>query len=164
MNQKYWLYSSVGWGMLSITLMGNYLFASGIVNYELLYQSVQLGWDHAMKYEYMTVIKILLIRTMITGGIWFTCRNRQCLFYKVIILVFIGIGIGYEIVLFTWNKGMLGLWYLLLCNTPHSFLYGGAWLFLIENQGKQPKFIPWILFGVGIFFEIYINPLFLGLI
>lgn len=55
-----------------------------------------------------------------------------------------GVTMGVALSVFTWQKGLTGLWYFLITTFPHSLFYGAAWLGLAALAGKdrgKPKLI-----------------------
>ena len=75
-NQGMYLLLWVGIGMTMATIAANRMFASGLVDYQLLYQYLQQGWQNTANGDWKCVCRILMIRVAQTAVIELLCRSR----------------------------------------------------------------------------------------
>ncbi len=61
-----------------------------------------------------------------------------------------GVTMGITLSVFTWQKGVFGLFYFLITIFPHSLFYGAVWLGLAALAGKTRGKPRWILIA-GLF-------------
>lgn len=62
--------------MALATVGANRVFASGLVDYRILYQYLQRGWQSLAQKDFSCVLRILLVRFLETAVVEFLCRNR----------------------------------------------------------------------------------------
>lgn len=153
-----------GIGILFVTVAVNRLFASGLVNYRVLY-----GWlEQRLETEIpgtFAVLRILFLRGLQTAAVVALCSGGFRQFFVRMIPAVMGGGASGIIVLLTWSRGAVGLPLALALWLPHGLLYLAVWaaLLLRLSSGerlRERRFLSavWALFLAGILLEILINP------
>ena len=157
-----WLFAAVG---------TNRLFASGLVNYQVMYGYVAQGWSAAIQGQTASVLKILLVRLGETALIASVCRSRMRGPGIILILIVAGLSAGVSLVLFTWCRGVMGIVCFILTGFPQDLFYFSAWGILIlkyamSYEVRRGKFWSMVasLLMLGICAEIWLSPLFLRFI
>lgn len=164
-QQRYALLFWLGAGILLSTILVNRLFASGLINYDVLYRRVLESWKVTEDIKTWRAFRILLVRCLETAGIWVTV-NRGGRRLAVYLLLFLaGAGAGISIVLMTWNCGVMGLPICLLSWMPHYLCYVPAWgvvvlpVFYGYEVRRSRYFSLTVGFmALGIVSEIIVNP------
>ncbi len=158
----------IGAGILLATIAANQLFASGVVDYQILYGYLQRGWQNTGEKRLGSIFWILLVRMAETVMVEMLCRSRMRRLWVGLLLLWIGCGAGFSLVLMTWYNGAYGLVVFLLSNFPHQLFYGLSWGILIIRhfsgyEARERRFwgVVLALLLFGILAEIHINPLFL---
>lgn len=168
-NQGIYLLFWIGAGMLLATVLANRVFASGLVDYRILYQYLQQGWQNMIAKDWKCIMRILLIRSVQTLAVELLCRNRLHRMLVPLILIWAGVSVGFSMVLMTWYQGMFGLVVFLVSNFPHQLFYGTAWGILIFKclsgyEARKHRFwgavAALLLFGV--LMEVHVNAIFLS--
>lgn len=168
-NQGIYLIFWVSVGMALATVAANRVFASGLVDYCILYQYLQRGWQSLAQKDFSCVLRILLVRILETAVVEFLCRNRLHRMFVPLLLVWAGCSAGFSLVLMTWYQGAAGLLLFLASNFPHQLFYGAAWGILIFKclsgyEARRRRFwgavAALLLFGV--LAEIHVNTLLLS--
>lgn len=168
-NQGIYLLFWIGAGMLLATVFANRVFASGLVDYRILYHYLQKGWQKMIEKDWKCIMRILLIRSVQTLAVEFICRNRLHRLLVPLMLVWIGFSVGFSMVLMTWYQGMFGLIVFLVSNFPHQLFYGTAWGILIFKclsgyEARKRRFwgavAAFLLFGV--LTEVHVNSMLLS--
>lgn len=173
-SQGYYLLLWMGIGIVVATLAANRLFSSGLVNYQVLYQSMVAGWQHgaeADRIDVWAVIQILAVRMMETAAIAFVCRSAFRRGRRIgisLLLVYTGAVTGVCMVLMTWCRGFFGIVSCFAACMPQYVFYLMAWgmLSLQALSGyeiRRGRFwtVFWLLLAAGILSEIFLNPFFL---
>ena len=154
--------------MLLATIAGNRLFASGLVDYRILYQYLQQGWQNMLAKDWKCLLRILLVRS---PAIEFLCRNRLHKFSVPLLLIWAGCSAGFSLVLMTWYRGGFGLVVFLVSHFPHQIFYGIAWGILIFKclsgyEARRRRFwgavIALLLFGI--LMEVHVNAWLLSML
>lgn len=170
-SQGIYLLFWVGLGMLLATVTGNRLFASGLVDYRILYQYLQQGWQNMLAKDWKCLLRILLVRSLQTAAVEFLCRNRLHRLLVPLLLVWAGCSAGFSLVLMTWYRGGFGLIVFLASNFPHQLFYGTAWGILIFKclsgyEVRRRRFwgavAALLLFGV--LMEVHVNARLLSML
>lgn len=172
--QGYFLLIWLGLGIAVATLTANRLFASGLVNYQVLYQYMVQGWQHgttAGGVDAWTVIQILGVRVAETAVVVFVCRSAARGGRRLgvsLLLAYTGAVTGLCVVLMTWCRGFVGIFCCLAACMPHYLFYLTAWGILILQaiagyEIRKGRFWPVVglLITAGIMSEIWLNPFFL---
>lgn len=173
-SQGYYLLIWVGIGIVAVTLAANRLFASGLVNYQVLYEYMLQGWQHGTKEgraDTWALIEILTVRLVETAVIAFVCRSASRdgrRLWVCLLLLYSGAVTGLSVVLMTWCRGFTGIFLCLVACLPHYLFYLTAWGILILQalagyEIRKGRFWPVIglLLTAGIMSEIWLNPFFL---
>ena len=96
---------------------------------------------HLLKRRSFAVLLGWLVGMTPYGAVCFLC-----------LFAYAGLTMGVTVSVFTWQKGLTGIFYFLLSILPHSLFYGVVWLSLAFFAGKDsrtPKFILILcLFGI----------------
>lgn len=157
-----WLFAAVG---------ANRLFASGLVNYQILYGYVVQGWSDTMGGQTAGVLKILLVRFGETALITSICRSRMRGPGIILILIGAGLSAGVSLVLLTWCRGLMGIVCFLLAGFPQDLFYLSAWGIIIlryamSYEVRRGRFwsLAASLLLLGICAEIWLSPVFLSFI
>lgn len=163
------LWLAAGWLLAAVG--ANRMFASGLVNYQVLYGYVTRGWASAAQGETAGVLKILIVRLFETALIASVCRSRMRGPGIILILIAAGLSAGVSLVLLTWCRGVMGIICFLLAGFPQDLFYLSAWGILIlkyamSYEVRRGKFwsIVVALLMLGISAEIWLNPVFLRFI
>lgn len=164
-KQRYALSVCFGAGILISTIAVNRLFASGLVNYDILYQRVRQGWNAADDHQQWRAFRILLVRCLETAAIWLTVKRGARRTAVFLLLFLAGAGAGFSVVLMTWNCGMMGLPVCLLSWLPHYLCYVPAWGTVIlpvfygfEIRRSRYWSLTIGFMALGIAGEIIVNP------
>ena len=173
-TQGYALLIWMGIGIVVATMAANRLFASGLVNYQVLYQYMVQGWQRGTGTEgadAWTMIQILVVRLAETAVIAFVCRRAAHGRGKIgifLLLAYTGAVTGLSVVLMTWCRGFVGIFCCLAACLPHYLFYLMAWGILILQalagyEIRKGRFWPVValLLTAGIMSEIWLNPFFL---
>lgn len=153
-------------GWLTAAVLANRLFASGIVSYEVLYDSLRQGWSLAAERGFAVVLRVLVLRVLgFLAILWMlNSRGRQA-GIRFLLFVF-GLSAGLSLVLMTWCRGMLGLVLFLMAGFPQELFYLSALGILFYRYAfvrETMKIRFWgtvvLLFLLGILCEIWINPM-----
>lgn len=173
-SQGYYFLIWIGIGIVAATMAANRLFASGLVNYQVLYRYMEAGWQHGVETGRMdawAVLEILMVRLTETAVIAFVCRRASHGGHRIgicLLLIYSGAVTGLSIVLMTWCRGFIGIICCLMACMPHYLLYLMAWGILILQalagyEIRKNRFWPVIglLVAAGIMAEIWLNPFFL---
>ncbi len=159
----FWLASGVALATVGV----NRLFASGVVNYQVLYEAVSGGWLRAAEHQWD--LRILLVRLAETAFLFLICRGRLRGPGPAVILLAAGFSAGTAMVLFTWCRGLWGIFCFVLSGFPHDLFYLAAWGLLILRYTlyanvRRGRFwsVTVLLFLAGILTELWINPVFLS--
>lgn len=174
MAQGYTLLIWLGIGIVAATVAANRLFASGLVNYQTLYQYVVQGWQHGAGpdgADAWTVIEVLTVRLAETAVVAFVCRQAAQGGKKIgifLLLAYTGAVTGVTVVLMTWCRGFFGIFCCLVACLPHYLFYLMAWGILILQalagyEIRKGRFWPVValVMTAGIMSEIWLNPFFL---
>ena len=170
-NQGIYLLFWIGAGLLLATVAANQMFASGVVDYHVLYGYLQRGWENTKEKQLGSVIRILLVRILQTAVVEVLCRGRMNRLSVGVLLSWAGCGAGFSMALMTWHRGAYGLIVFLLSNFPHQLFYGMAWGILIIRclsgyEARRNRFrgavLACLLFGI--LSEVHVNPMLLPLI
>lgn len=160
------LWLAAGW--LIAAVGANRLFASGLVNYQILYGFITRGWESAVQGQTAGVLKILAVRLAETAVIVGICRSHFRGPGIPLMLLSMGLSAGISLVLFTWCRGVFGIFCFLLSGFPQGFFYLAAWGILIlkyamSYEVRKGKFWSMVLalLLLGICSEIWLNPVFL---
>jgi len=171
LRQEHMLAFWTGIGILFATAGVNRLFASGLVNYQVLYGYLEQGWKQGPGRSTFAVLKIVVIRSAQTAAVIFLCRGRFRQFFCCALPVLLGAGAGFSLVLLTWCRGAVGILLFVALWFPHGLCYLAVWtaLFFRYVSGyevRQQKFRSAVLalLALGILLEILINPWFLRLL
>jgi len=164
-QQRYALLFWLGAGVLISTILVNRVFASGLVNYDVLYQRVLAGWNVTEDMKPWRTFRILLVRCLETAGIWITVKRGGRRIAVYLLLFLAGAGIGLSVVLITWSCGVMGLPICLLSWLPHYLCYVPAWGAVIlpvyyGYEVRQSKVLSLSIgfMALGIVSEIIVNP------
>lgn len=174
MAQGYTLLIWLGIGIMAATVAANRLFASGLVNYQALYQYVVQGWQHGTGpggADAWAVIEVLTVRLAETAVVAFVCRRAAQGGKKAgiyLLLAYTGAVTGVTVVLMTWCRGFVGIFCCLVACLPHYLFYLMAWGILILQalagyEIRKGRFWPVValVLTAGIMSEIWLNPFFL---
>ena len=170
-NQWIYLLFWIGVGMMTATVAANRAFASGLVDYRILYQYLQRGWQSMIEKDWKCMLRILAVRSLQTAAVELICRNRLHWLSVPFLLIWAGCSAGFSLVLMTWYQGWMGLFFFLISNFPHQLFYGTAWGILIFRclSGYEVRLRRFwgavaalLLFGV--LAEVHINTLLLSLL
>ena len=149
----------------------NRLFVSGLINGQALYRMVTDGWMGAMEGQRAAVFRIAAVRTAQTAAAAGICRSRMHNLGIPVLLVLAGLSGSAALVVFTWCRGLEGLWWFLISGFPHQLFYLAAWGLLIYRYGyglsaRRGRFWSAVisLTAGGLLAEIRLNPLFLRLL
>ena len=152
-NQGMYLLLWVGIGMTMATIAANRMFASGLVDYQLLYQYLQQGWQNTANGDWKCVCRILMIRVAQTAVIELLCRSRLHRLTVPLLLIF------------------LGLFVFLVSIFPHQIFYGAAWGILLIKclsgyEARRHRFWGAVtaLLLFGILLEVHVNARLLSLL
>ncbi len=163
-NQGVYLLFWIGLGMAAATIGANRMFASGLVDYRLLYQYLQEGWRNTAAGDWKSVCRILLVRVAETAVIELLCRSRFHRLSVPLLLIWAGCGIGMSLVLMTWHQGFWGLFVFLASIFPHQLFYGTAWGILLIKclsgyEARRRRFWGAVtaLLLFGILLEVHVN-------
>lgn len=163
------LWLAAGW--LIAAVAANRLFASGLVNYQVLYGYVAQGWQETVQGQASAVLKILLVRLGQTALIAAVCRSHMRGPGIVLLLLCAGLSAGVSLVLLTWCRGVMGIACFLLAGFPQDLFYMAAWGILIVKYAmsyevRRGKFWSMVLsfLLMGICAEIWLSPVFLQFI
>lgn len=163
----FWL--TAGWLLGAVGV--NRLFASGLINSQVLYGFVTDGWLGAMEGQKAAVWRIAAVRMMQTAAVVGICRSRIQSFGIPFLLVLTGLAGSTSLVVFTWCRGLEGLWCFLISGFPHQLFYLAAWWLLAYRYGyglsaRRGRFWSAVisLTAGGMAAEIRLNPLFLRLL
>lgn len=182
--QGYYLLVWLGIGIGAATLAANRLFASGLVNYQVLYQYMVQGWQNGAAggssaggsvagsgRDSWAVIEILAVRLAELAVVAFVCRRAAAggRFTGIgLLLAYMGAATGLSVVLMTWCRGFAGIFCCLAACLPHYLFYLTAWgIIILQALGgyeiRKGRFWPVIglLMIAGIMAEIWLNPFFL---
>lgn len=153
-----------GTGILLATIVANRVFASGLVDYRLMYQSLQQGWQNMTQKDWKCAVRILGIRSLQMAAVALMCRNRLHRILVPLLLIWAGAGAAFSLVTMTWSQGVPGLLIFLVSNFPHQLFYGAAWGILIfkclsgyEVQKRRFWGAVTALLLFGILAEIHVN-------
>lgn len=173
-SQAYYFLIWIGIGIVAATVAANRLFASGLVNYQVLYRYMEAGWQHGAEMGRMdarAVFEILTVRLAETAVIAFVCRRASHGGHRTgicLLLIYSGAVTGLSVVLMTWCRGFLGIFCGIAACMPHYLLYLAAWGILILQalagyEIRKNRFWPVVglLVAAGIMAEIWLNPFFL---
>lgn len=168
----------IGIGVLAATVAANRLFASGLVNYEVLYRYMQGGWQRGLpdgREGIWDALKILTVRLSETAVVEFVCRKaaqggrRRIGIY--LLLFYSGAVTGVSVVLTTWCCGIRGIFFCMLSCIPHYGFYLPVWgIFILRSLGgyetRRGRFwaVVGLLFLAGVWSEVWLNPFFLSFI
>lgn len=160
---------AAGWLMAAVG--ANRLFASGLVNYQILYGYMTRGWESVMQGQTAGVVKILAVRMAETALIVGVCRSHLKGFGISLILMIAGLSAGISLVLLTWCRGLMGIVCFLLAGFPQDLFYLAAWGILIlkyamSYEVRKGKFwsMVFAFLLLGICAEIWLSPVFLRFI
>lgn len=149
----------------------NRLFVSGLINGQALYRMVTDGWMGAMEGQRAAVFRIAAVRTAQTAAVAGICRSRMHNLGIPVLLVLAGLSGSAALVVFTWCRGLEGLWWFLISGFPHQLFYLVAWGLLVYRYGyglsaRRGRFWSAVisLTAGGMLAEIRLNPLFLRLL
>lgn len=154
----------IGAGLALATIGANRVFASGLVDYRLLYQYVLEGWQNTAAGDWKCVLRILLVRIVQTVAIEAMCRSRLQRIAVPFLLIWAGCGAGLSLVLMTWYRGVFGLIVFIVSVFPHQLFYGTAWGILIFKclsgyEARRRRFwgavVALLLFGI--LMEVHVN-------
>lgn len=162
----------MGLGVLFATVALNRLFASGLINYPVLYgylmQEVEQGLGRDRGVSTFAVVKTVILRSAQTVTVIFLCRSRFRQFFCRAVPAAIGGSAASYIVLLTWSRGIAGLPQFLALWLPQGLLFLAVWVALLlrlasGEEVRQRNFLSAVLslFMAGILLEILINPWFL---
>lgn len=164
-QQRYALLFWLGAGVVISTILVNRLFASGLVNYEILYQRVLKGWQVTEADRTWRAFRILLVRCLETAGIWIIVKRGGRRMAVYLLLFLAGAGAGMSMVLLTWGCGVMGLPVCLLSWLPHYVCYIPAWGTLIlpvfyGYEVRRSRILSFTIgfLALGIVSEIIMNP------
>lgn len=174
-TQGYYLLVWVGLGIVAATLASNRLFASGLVNYQVLYQYMVQGWRNGAAAEKgadaWVMTQIFAVRLAETAAVAFVCRSAARGGRRVgicLLLAYTGAVTGLCVALMTWCRGFAGIFCCLAACLPHYPFYLAAWGILILQamagyEIRKGRFWPVIglLVAAGMMSEIWLNPFFL---
>lgn len=107
------------------------LFASGLINGQALYGFVTDGWIGAIEGQKAAVYRIAAVRVAQTVAAAGICRSRMQNFGIPFLLVLTGFAGSTALVVFTWCRGLEGMWCFLVSGFPHQLFYlqpGDCWL------------------------------------
>ena len=168
LRQEHMLVFWTGIGILFATVAVNRLFASGLVNYQILYGYLEQSWTQGADRSGFASWKITAMRGAQTAAVVFLCRGRFRQFLCRGLLVLFGAGAGLYLVLLTWCRGVAGLPVFVALWFPHGICYLGVWMVLILRYAAGHEVYRqsfWsavlVLFIAGILLEILVNPWFL---
>ena len=130
-NQGIYLLFWISAGIVLATIGANRVFASGLVDYRLLYQYLLEGWQSMAARDWKCVLRVLSVRFFQTAVVELICRSRLHRILLPLLLVWAGCSFGFALVLMTWYQGVFGLVVFLVSNFPHQLFYGTAWGILI---------------------------------
>lgn len=163
------LWLAAGWFIAAVG--ANRLFASGLVNYQVLYGYVTRGWESVAQGQNAGVAKILAVRLAETALIAGVCRSHFRGPGISLILLTAGLSAGVSLVLLTWCRGVMGIICFLLAGFPQDLFYFSAWGILILKYAmsydvRKGKFWSMVLalLLLGICAEIWLSPVFLRFI
>lgn len=168
-NQGIYLFFWISIGILAATVGANRVFASGLVDYRLLYQHLLHGWQKTAERDWRCVFRVLFVRLFQTAVVEMTCRSRPRRLTVPLLLIWAGCSAGFSLVLMTWSQGGFGLAVFLVSNFPHQLFYGAAWGILIFKclsgyEARRRRFwgavAALLLFGV--LAEVHVNALLLS--
>lgn len=169
-HKRYALLICFGIGIFISTILVNRLFASGLVNYQVLFEYVRQSWEAGGGHETGRAFRIVLVRVLETAAIWFMANKFGQRLVVWLLLFAAGAGAGVSMVLMTWSLGVLGLPICLLSWLPHYLCYILAWgtLILPAYYGYEVRKNRYIslatgFMAIGILGEIIINPWLLSL-
>lgn len=167
-QQRYGLILWFGMGIIVSTIAANRLFASGVVNYQMLHQYVQRGWDVGQQKNMWVSVKTILVRILETAAIYLVCKRgfRHLAVWGLLFLA--GVGGGLSITLMTWNYGLRGILVSFLSWLPHYLCYLSAWGMMIlpgyfGYEVRKGRYLSVIIgfTAMGIVAEILVHPLLL---
>lgn len=163
-NQGIYLLFWIGVGLTLATIGANRVFASGLVDYQVLYQYVLEGWQSTAAGDWKCIMRILLVRILQTAGIEALCRSRMNKVAVPFLLIWVGCAAGLSLVLMTWYRGIFGLIVFLISVFPHQLFYGTAWGILLFKclsgyETRRHRFWGAVtaLLLFGILLEIHVN-------
>lgn len=163
----FWL--AAGWLLGAVGV--NRLFASGLINGQALYGFVTDGWIGAIEGQKAAVYRIAAVRVAQTVAAAGICRSRMQNFGIPFLLVLTGFAGSTALVVFTWCRGLEGMWCFLVSGFPHQLFYLAVWGLLAYRYGyglsaRRGRFWSAVisLTAGGILAEIRLNPLFLKLL
>ncbi|MCI8659395.1 MAG: hypothetical protein HFG54_03960 [Lachnospiraceae bacterium] len=163
-NQGIYLLFWISVGLMLATIGANRVFASGLVDYQVLYQYVLEGWQNTATGDWKCVFRILAVRIFQTAMVEALCRSRLHKVAIPLLLAWVGCAAGLSLVLMTWYRGIFGLIVFLISVFPHQIFYGTAWGILIFKclsgyETRKGRFwgavAALILFGILL--EIHVN-------
>lgn len=172
--QGYYLLIWMGVGIVAATIAANRLFASGLVNYQALYQYMLQGWQHGTETsgaDAWVMTEILVIRLAETTVVAAACRRKAHGGGRIgicLLLAYMGAVTGLSVALMTWCRGFIGIFCCLAACLPHYLFYLMAWGILVLQamagyEIRKSRFWPVVglLMTAGIMSEIWLNPFFL---
>lgn len=168
---EYYLILWIGIGIAAATLMGNRLFASGLVDYQMLYGYVSRGWQNIPENRLWMGIRICAVRLAETAVLSVICRQKNRQIKKIgicLVLVCCGAVTGLSIVLLTWCRGLLGIFCCVASWMPQYLFYVCAWGIMIfpavsgyEIRTGKYRIAAALFLAAGIMTEVWVNPFFL---
>jgi len=158
-----------GVGTAAGTVLANRLFASGLVDYRLLYETcVRTAGDSGFG---GSSARLILIRILETAAVTFTCSGNRGRTGAGTLLVLAGCFVSAKLSLMTWCRGILGPLAFAVGCFPDGPLYAAAWGLLIlravaGREVRRERF--WLMFALltaaAVLLEIYVSPAFLRLL
>ncbi len=147
------------------------LFAAGIIQYLILYENLEQGWNTILDQGAGLSWKVAATRTATVSVIILCLRSRQR--HRFVRLFSAGAGICTSVLIsiLTWSRGFSGFLFFLILWFPHGLCYGAAFFLLLLSAGEQSvlhkgKFWSALLclLSLGMLAELKINPWFLHFI
>ncbi len=151
-----------GAGTAAGTVLANRLFASGLVDYRLLYETCVRTADDGFGGR---TARLVLIRLLETAAVAFTCSGNRGRTGAGILLILAGCFVSAKLSLMTWCRGILGPLAFAVSCFPDGPLYAAAWGLLIlravaGREVRRESF--WLMFmlliAAAVLTEIYVSP------
>lgn len=160
----------VGLGVLLATVAANRVFASGLVDYRILYESFCRGWQGLGEKRFSFRFRLIFARLTQACILLYLGRRHRRRVGVPLALVWLGFGLGLSLTVMTWNRSVYGLLIFVASWLPHGLFYGLAWALALSGTegGGSPR--RGVLGGVagllllGLLGEMHVNPWLLSLI
>ena len=158
--------AAVFFGWLFAVLSCNGFFYKNIINYEILYRGITDYWRHASMRNRTDRIVLLLLRFLEMTAVFAVTRCRHRKAGSLLLAALFSFAGGMNFVIFIWSCGLAGGILFLVSGFPQNLAYLVCLFFLLfsgwsDRPVKKDRLISMTVFllAVGIWMELYVNPL-----